>query len=184
MSEITLFNWNLNSQNAFAGRQVTREQRHKEYLERQAAREQRHEEYLERQAAREQRHQEYLKRQAAREQRHQEYLKRQAARDARQQCYFDRVQENTLRYRARYEEMLADLVRQGLEKFLPGEFAQVRHRLAEIDDLLDSDPVMARDLSLQLGAELSRLPAIAREARRELETRVRQATTPRPPNPC
>jgi|GEM_PF-733996 len=174
MSEITLFNWNINSQNAFAGRQAAREQRHREYLQRQAGREQRHGEYLGRQAAREQRNEEYLERQATREQRHEEYLERQAAREARQQGYFDRVQENTSRYRARYEEMLADLVRQGLEQYMPGEFAQVRHRLAELDDLLDSDPAMARDLSLQLGAELSRLPAIAREARRELETRERQ----------
>lgn len=160
MSESTRYRWSVQS--------------HRAYLERQAARDQRHQEYLERQAARDQRHQEYLERQAAREQRHQEYLQRQAARESRQQEYYDRVQESTSQYRTRYSALVADMTRQGLEQFMPTEFTQVQAQLATLDDLLDSDPVQARELSLQLGAEISRLSSMAREAKREFEARERQ----------
>ena len=92
----------------------------------------------------------------------------------RRQAYLDRIRVTTSRYHARYEGLLADLVSQGLEQYLPEEFSRVRSSLQNLKVLITSDPERARDVSLQLGAEISRLPALARAARREFESRERQ----------
>jgi hypothetical protein len=119
-------------------------------------------------------HQEYLKRQVARDQRHQEYLERQAARGVRQQQYFDRIQENVSRYRDQYVARFADMVQRGFEQYLPAEFAQIRSRLAELNNFLNSDPEHAREMSLQIGAEISSLQSMARSAQHEFEARERE----------
>ncbi len=86
----------------------------------------------------------------------------------------DRIRETTSRYHARYEGLLADLVSQGLEQYLPEEFSRVRTSLQNLQVLIASDPMRALDVSLQLGTEISRLQALARAARREFESRERQ----------
>ena len=118
-------------------------------------------------------HEAYLQRQAARDQREQEYLDRQAAREVRQQLYFDRIRENVMKYRDRYVSAFADLVQQGFEQYLPTEFAQTRFRLAEMDVSLNSDPEHAREISLQMGAEISSLQSMSRAAQYEFETKER-----------
>lgn len=92
----------------------------------------------------------------------------------KRQAYLDRVRENAANFRNRYETKLGDLVSQGLEKYMPREFAEVRRNLNRLDKLISSDPESARDLSFQIGQELSRLPAMARAARNEFEERERQ----------
>lgn len=92
----------------------------------------------------------------------------------KRQAYLDRIQENTANFRKRYETKLDDLVSQGLEKYMPWEFADVRRDLNRLNKLISSDPESARDLSFQIGQELSRLPAMARAARNEFEARERQ----------
>ena len=92
----------------------------------------------------------------------------------RRQAYLDRISENTSRFRAKYSALLADLVHQGLEQYMPREFSRMKNELDELDSLISNNPEQARDFSLRLGAEISRLPALAREAKREFEARERQ----------
>jgi hypothetical protein len=92
----------------------------------------------------------------------------------RRQEYLNRISENTSRFHTRYSALLADLVHQGLEHYMPKEFSRMRNELDALDSLLSNDPEQARDLSLQLGAQISQLPAMAREAKREFEVRERQ----------
>lgn len=94
--------------------------------------------------------------------------------EARRQEYLGRVQDTTSRYVNRFQSLLDDLVRQGLEEFLPAEFSSVRSRLATVRSLLSTDPERARQLNTELGAEISSLPAMARTARREFEERERR----------
>jgi uncharacterized protein YecA (UPF0149 family) len=103
-------------------------------------------------------------------------VKRQKKRqeEARRAQHLERVRETTRRYRDRYRETYQDLLAQGLDRFLPQEFAQVKQQLDELDRLLVHDPLAARDLSLQLAPTISRLPARARQARRENEEERRR----------
>ena len=92
----------------------------------------------------------------------------------RHQAYLDRIQENTSNYRDRFRAKLNDLVTQGLEEYMPKEFTELRNQLNQLDSLISSDPERARDLSFQVGQQLSRLPSLARAARNEFEVRERQ----------
>lgn len=91
----------------------------------------------------------------------------------RRREYLERVRDTTSRYLVRYQSLLADLVNQDLEEFMPAEFDSVRSRLLRIESLLSSDPERARQLSMEVGAEISSLPAIARTAKREFEVHER-----------
>ncbi|GHS94831.1 hypothetical protein AGMMS50276_08450 [Synergistales bacterium] len=184
MSSHEEWSWSLSSVVAYLQRQAAREQRHREYLQRQANREKNHQEYLQRQAAREQRQQEYLQRQAVREKnqreylarqerQHQEFLAKQAAREANEQEYIERIQENVSHFRERYEKTIETMRRDGLEDYMPAEFTSLRERMAELDDLLDHDPKSARELSLSIGEEISRVSALSRAARTEFEAKER-----------
>ena len=133
-----------------------------------------HQQYLQRQAERDRRHSEYLERQALRDERQQENMERQAARDARQQEYFDRVTESTTRYRDRYQQIFNELVESGYEKYLLSEFSKLRGQLAELNAALHSDPQSAKQLSLQVGVEISRLQSVSSSAKREFEDREKQ----------
>jgi len=92
----------------------------------------------------------------------------------RRQAYVDRIQNNTTSFRDRYRAKLDDLINQDLEEYMPNEFAELRNQLSRIDRLISSDPERARDLSFQVGQQLSRLPGLARAARNEFEARKRQ----------
>jgi len=141
---------------------------------REAEQRRRHEEYLARQAERERRHQEYLQRQAERERRYQEYLQRQAQRQAREQAYLDRVQETTSSFYHRYVNALEELEREGLAEYVQQEFERLQQRVEQLADMLESDPIVARDLSFELGREIGRLPHLAREAKRRVEQRRKE----------
>jgi hypothetical protein len=92
----------------------------------------------------------------------------------RRQAYLDRIQDNAAMFRDRYSAKFEDLVNQGLEQYMPSDFADLRAQLSRLDRLIVSDPESARDLSFELGEQLSRLPWIARAARHEFEARERQ----------
>lgn len=92
----------------------------------------------------------------------------------RRQAYLDRIQENTASFRDRYRAKLDDLINQGLEEYMPNEFAELRNQLSRLDQLISSDSERARDLSFQVGQQISRLPGLARAARYEFEARERQ----------
>lgn len=92
----------------------------------------------------------------------------------RHQAYLDRIQENTANFSKRYRAKFDDLVNQGLEVYMPNEFAQLRDQLSQLDRLVSADPERARELSFQVGQQLSRLPSLARAARNEFEARERQ----------
>lgn len=92
----------------------------------------------------------------------------------RRQAYLDRIQENTANFSNRYRAKFDDLVNQGLEDYMPNEFAQLRDQLSRLDRLVSADPERARELSFQVGQQLSQLPSLARTARNEFEARERQ----------
>ena len=92
----------------------------------------------------------------------------------RRQAYLDRIQENAANFSNRYRSKFDDLVNQGLEDYMPNEFAQLRDQLSRLDRLVSADPERARELSFQVGQQLSQLPSLARTARNEFEARERQ----------
>ena len=92
----------------------------------------------------------------------------------RRQAYLDRIQENTANFRDRYSAKFDDLLNQGLEEYMPQEFAELRSLLNRLDRLIATDPERARDLSFQVGQRISQLPRLARAARHEFEARERR----------
>lgn len=69
------------------------------------------------------------------------------------------------RYLKRYEEMK----KRGLNKVLPNEMQQLKQQLDLIDSLLDSDPFMARDESMEVGRNISSLWALGEVAVKEYQ---------------
>lgn len=82
----------------------------------------------------------------------------------RQQIYEDRIRATTSQFLQRYRAVLEDLHSQGLSAYIPNETAGADRQLARIDTLLNSNPSVARDLSVELGASIHRLPSLARTA--------------------
>jgi len=94
--------------------------------------------------------------------------------ELRRQEYLSRILENTSRFLRRYQALYDDLVRQGFDEYLPGEFEQVRERLDAAQTVLGVDPESARDISMSLGHTIAHLQSLAREAKREFEARYRE----------
>lgn len=92
----------------------------------------------------------------------------------RRQAYLDRIQENVATFHTRYNAKLEELLNQGLDQYLPGDFSNLRAQLAQLKRQIASDPERARELSFEIGAQLSRLPGLARAARQEFEEKERQ----------
>jgi hypothetical protein len=102
-----------------------------------------------------------------------EYEWRQRQEDRRRQ-HLSRIRAVTAEFAMRYEQVLDDVVRQGLDEAVPVEFAALSRRVAELRHLLSSDPERARDLSLALGNEVHALPRLARQARQHAEAQAAQ----------
>lgn len=96
------------------------------------------------------------------------------ARAHRRELYLARIRANTQRYYDRYRAFYDDMVRNGYDQYLPQEFSRVREDLEKIKGDLETDTEAARDISMHLGAYITQLPALAREAKREFEARERQ----------
>ena len=86
----------------------------------------------------------------------------------------DRIHENVTQFRDRYYERFEGLVNQGFEQYMANEFADLRAELKRLDRLISSDPERARDLSFEVGRQLSQLSGLARAARHEFKARDRQ----------
>ena len=95
----------------------------------------------------------------------------QLKREAKRREYLSRVSATTARHYSRYQGVLDDLVDQGLEQYLPSEFTRIQGQLERVKSSLQSNPELARELSLELSAEIGTLPALARAAKREHITR-------------
>lgn len=102
-----------------------------------------------------------------------EYEWRQRQEDRRRQ-HLSRVRATTEEFVARYENVLDDVRRQGLHGAVPGEFAALSRQVADLRQLLATDPERARDLSLALGREIHALPRLGREARERAEAQAAQ----------
>jgi hypothetical protein len=102
-----------------------------------------------------------------------EYEWRQQQEERRRQ-YLNRIRSVTAEFAERYESVLADVVRQGLDTAVPSEFASLRRQVAQLRQLLSSDPEQARTLSLALGNEVHALPRLARQARQHAEEQAAQ----------
>ena len=97
-----------------------------------------------------------------------EYEWRQRQEERRRQ-HLSRIRSVTADFTERYEGVLADIARQGLDAAMPNEFASLKHQVAELRQLLSSDPERARALSLALGNEVHALPRLARQARQHAQ---------------
>jgi len=95
-----------------------------------------------------------------------EDLQYQIERQRRQQLFEERVRRTTGEHLARHAALLADLADQGLSAYVAGEFAQAQQQLARAGQLLRDDLVAARELSVRIGADVHRLPSLARAALR------------------
>ena len=82
----------------------------------------------------------------------------------RQQIYDDRVRATTSQFLERYRAVLEDLHAQGLSAYIPSETAAADRQLARIDTLLGSNPSAAREMSVEVGSAIYRLPSLARTA--------------------
>ncbi len=132
-------------------------------------------EYRKRQARWEANHQAYLERQRRREQRHQAYLERQARREANRAAYFERLTNNVLRFRAQYENILAEIKNQGLYSYIQHEYDEIVYKLQQLGNLLDGDNIeAARDLSLEIGQSIHGLLPLARKLQKRAEHNERQ----------
>jgi hypothetical protein len=83
--------------------------------------------------------------------------------------YLNRIRENTRRFSGEYSRKYDDLLNQGLDKYLPEEFARADEYLENIAANLENDPEKARDLSFELKELMQRLPLMARDAKKESE---------------
>ncbi len=92
----------------------------------------------------------------------------------KRELYLTRIRANTQRYCDRYRAFYDDMVRNGYDRYLPQEFSRVREDLEKIEGNLDTDTEAARDISMHIGAYITQLPVLAREAKREFEARERQ----------
>lgn len=88
-------------------------------------------------------------------------------REAKRKEYLSRVSATTERHYSRYQGIIDELVDQGLEQYLPSEFSRLQGQLKRVKSSLRSDPELARELSMELSAEIGTLPALARAAKRE-----------------
>ncbi len=94
--------------------------------------------------------------------------------EARRREYLARISNNANRFIAKYRSLLNDLSRQGLDQYITSEFSQAQRKLAMAESALSGDPERARDLSVELGLEISGLPALARATKNEVIARERQ----------
>jgi hypothetical protein len=92
--------------------------------------------------------------------------------EERRRQHLNRIQAVTGEFAARYEAVLEDLHRQGLDASVPAEFAALSREVSELRRLLSSDPERARALSLKLGNEVHALPRLAREARKHADAQA------------
>lgn len=103
-----------------------------------------------------------------------EDLRYQIERERRQQLFEERVRRTTGEHLARHAAILDDLDAQGLSPYVAQEFAQARQLQARAEQLLRDDPAAARELSVRIGADVHRLPSLARaafRAAREAQTK-------------
>jgi hypothetical protein len=127
-----------------------------------------------RHSRREASHQEYL-RQQRRNAEHQAYLERKAQREANRAAYFERVSNNVARFRAQYGNMLDDLRRQGLDRYVQAEYDEISRKLKRIDQLISRDEIeAARDLSLEVGQSIHGLFPRARREKSRIERGERE----------
>ena len=93
-----------------------------------------------------------------------EDLHYQLERERRQQLFEERVRLTTGEHLARHAAILDDIAAQGLAPYVTQEFAQAQQLLSRAELLLRDDPVAARELSVRIGADVHRLPSLARAA--------------------
>jgi len=93
-----------------------------------------------------------------------EDLRYQLERTRRQQLFEERVRRTTGEHLARHAAILDDIAAQGLSPYVTQEFAQAQQQLSRAELLLRDDPTAARELSVHIGADVHRLPSLARAA--------------------
>lgn len=103
-----------------------------------------------------------------------EDAKRCEEENRRREQYLNRIRENTLQFSKEYAASYQALLNQGLDEYLPEEFAEVKEYLDTIAANLDDDPEKSRDLSFELKPLIKQLPRLAHEAKHEHDAHERE----------
>ena len=74
-----------------------------------------------------------------------------------------RVKEATLQYVERYENLINDLINQGLEQFVREDIYVIQSHISKIRSMATRNAFEARELSIQVGQRIHALPRIARQ---------------------
>lgn len=83
---------------------------------------------------------------------------------ARQAIYNERVSATTERFYRRYVEQFEQMQREGYAAYIPEEMSRLQSDLAQIRNLLITDPTEARDLSFEVGSYIRSLNSLADSA--------------------
>ena len=74
-----------------------------------------------------------------------------------------RVRQTTLQYVERYENIINDLVQQGLSQYVREDIQLIKSQINEIRSIATRNAFEARELSIQVGQRIHALPRIARQ---------------------
>lgn len=96
-----------------------------------------------------------------------------ARRERRRAIYLERITSTTRSFLARYQQVIADMRAEGLERFVMEGFNQAVSWLNEAESSLDSDAERAQELSRSVGSILHGLPRFARNLREQEERKAR-----------
>lgn len=96
-----------------------------------------------------------------------------ARRKRRRAIYLERIASTTRSFLTRYQQVIADMRAEGLDRFVAEDFNQAVSWLNEAESNLDSDAERAQELSRSIGSILQGLPRFARNLREQEERKAR-----------
>ncbi|MBS5755197.1 MAG: hypothetical protein KHW53_00610 [Veillonella sp.] len=89
--------------------------------------------------------------------------------ERRRQIYLNRISATTEEYYHRYYKTYQDMKDNGLAAYIPSEMKRLESDLAELRNLLITDPEEARELSFEVGSYIRSMSSLALSARDQFE---------------
>lgn len=95
------------------------------------------------------------------------------ARAMREAAFRERVSKKTEQFYNRYIRQYEEMCAKGYENYIPAEMNRLKNQLAEIRDLLFSDPAEARNVSMEVGTYIYSMNFLAQTAFEQFERQER-----------
>jgi len=95
------------------------------------------------------------------------------ARAMREAAFRERVSKKTEQFYNRYIRQYEEMCAKGYENYIPAEMNRLKNQLANIRDLLFSDPVEARNVSMEVGTYIHSMKFLAQAAFEQFERQER-----------